>query len=267
MEDFKAHLLGCGFSVHTVESYLYAARQLEDRIRDGLSNEALLTHKDWLASQFAAKTVNLRITAINSYLDFVGYDGIRLKSLRVQQKPYLDNVISQSDYELLRDSLKRDGDLFWHFVVRFLAGTGARVSELRQFTVECVHAGYLDMVSKGQKLRRIYIPSSLQQDAVEWISLLGKTTGYVFTSKGNTPMTARGLSLGLKRCAARYGINQDVVYPHSFRHRFAKNFIERNPDIAFLADLMGHESLETTRIYLRRTASEQRAAVDATIDW
>ena len=80
-------------------------------------------------------------------------------------------------------------------------------------------------------------------------------------------MTARGLSLGLKRCAARYGIDQDVVYPHSFRHRFAKNFIERNHDIAFLADLMGHESLETTRIYLRRTASEQRAAVDATIDW
>ncbi len=62
MEDFKAHLLGCGFSVHTVESYLYAARQLESRIRDGLSNEALLAHKDWLASQFAAKTVNLRIS-------------------------------------------------------------------------------------------------------------------------------------------------------------------------------------------------------------
>lgn len=267
MEDFKAHLLGCGFSIHTVESYLYAARQLENRMRDGLSNEALLAHKDWLSSQFAAKTVNLRITAINSYLDFIGYDGIRLKSLRVQQKPYLDNVISQSDYELLRDSLKQDNDLFWHFVVRFLAGTGARISELRQFTVESVHAGYLDLVSKGQKLRRIYIPSSLQQDAAEWINLLGKTTGYVFTSRGSMPMTARGISLGLKRYAAKYGIDQDVVYPHSFRHRFAKNFIERNPDIAFLADLMGHESLETTRIYLRRTASEQRAAVDATIDW
>lgn len=267
MEDFKRHLLDCGFSGHTVESYLYAAKQLEDRVSGGLSNESLLAHKDWLASRYAAKTVNLRTTAINSYLDFVGFDGIRLKSLRVQQKPYLDNVISQSDYELLRDSLKQDGALFWHFVVRFLAGTGARISELRQFTVESVHAGYLDLVSKGQKLRRIYIPASLQRDAVEWIELSGKISGYVFTSKSSMPMTARGLSLGLKRCATKYGINQDVVYPHSFRHRFAKNFIEKNPDIAFLADLMGHESLETTRIYLRRTASEQRAAVDATIDW
>ena len=80
-------------------------------------------------------------------------------------------------------------------------------------------------------------------------------------------MTARGISMGLKRFAEKHSIDQDVVYPHSFRHRFAKNFIERNPDIALLADLMGHESLETTRVYLRRTALEQRAAVDAAIDW
>ena len=80
-------------------------------------------------------------------------------------------------------------------------------------------------------------------------------------------MSARGISLGLKRLAKKYGVNQDVVYPHSFRHRFAKNFIEKNPDIALLADLMGHENIETTRIYLRRTASEQRAAIDAVIDW
>lgn len=73
--------------------------------------------------------------------------------------------------------------------------------------------------------------------------------------------------MGLKRFAIRYGINPDVIYPHSFRHRFAKNFIERNSDIALLADLMGHENLETTRIYLRRTALEQREAVDSIIDW
>ncbi len=72
---------------------------------------------------------------------------------------------------------------------------------------------------------------------------------------------------GLKRAALRYGVDQDVVYPHSFRHLFAKNFIERNPDISLLADLMGHESIETTRIYLRRTANEQRAAVNKAINW
>jgi integrase/recombinase XerD len=80
-------------------------------------------------------------------------------------------------------------------------------------------------------------------------------------------MSSRGIALGLKRAANRHGIDSDVVYPHSFRHLFAKNFVARNPDIALLADLMGHESIETTRIYLRRSASEQRDAVDMAIDW
>ena len=267
MEDYKTHLTQKGFSVHTIESYLYAIRQMESRIGNNPKSSDLLDHKDWLSARYAAKTANLRITAINSYLDFIGSSSLRLKGLRIQQKPYLDNVISQADYELLRDSLKRDGEIYWHFVVRFLTCTGARISELRQFTVKSVKTGYLDLISKGQKLRRIYIPTSLQRDALEWLNDSKRETGYIFLSVRAKPMTARGISMGLKRFAVKYGIEQDVVYPHSFRHRFAKNFIAKNPDIAFLADLMGHESLETTRVYLRRTASEQRAAVDATIDW
>lgn len=267
MEEFINHMRGKAFSDNTISSYVCAIEQLREKIGDDFSDERLLDYKDTLAAGHSVKTVNTRITAINCYLDYIGYDGIRLKSLRIQQKPFLDNVVSQQEYEQLRDSLKADGELFWHYVVRFLACTGARVSELRQFTAESVHAGHLDLVSKGHKLRRIYIPSNLQNDALAWLRDLGRTKGYVFVSKYDTPMSARGISLGLKRFAAKYGINQDVVYPHSFRHRFAKNFIVKNPDIALLADLMGHENLETTRIYLRRTASEQRAAVDETIDW
>lgn len=267
MDKYRNYLLGKGFSENTINSYLFAVRQLRERIGGAWTNQELLSHKDWLTTTFAAKTANLRITAINSYLDFINYDGIRLKSLRIQQKPFLDNVISQQEYELLRDSLLKDGELFWHFVVRFLACTGARVSELRQFNVPSVATGHLDLISKGQKLRRIYIPSGLQKDTREWLKSEHRLDGFVFASSANKPMSSRGIAMGLKRFAVRYGVNPDVVYPHSFRHRFAKNFIERNSDIALLADLMGHENLETTRVYLRRTASEQRQAVDSIIDW
>ena len=267
MEDYRKHLVEKGFSDHTIQSYEYAIRQLDERIGLHPTSEGLLAHKDWLAANYSAKTVNLRITAINSYLDFTEFEGIRLKSLRIQQKPYLDNVISQEDYERMRDSLLQDGEIFWHFVVRFLACTGARVSELCMFTVESIRDGHLDIVSKGQKLRRIYIPSRLAKDATKWLHDIGRFDGYVFASAGEKPMTTRGIAMGLKRHAKKYGIDPDVVYPHSFRHRFAKNFIAKCPDIAFLADLMGHESIETTRVYLRRTAAEQREAVDATIDW
>lgn len=267
MEDYIGYLRGKGFSENSVSSYVCAVDQLLGRVGTGLTDEQLLNHKDWLAAGHSAKTVNTRVTAINSYLDFIGYDGIRLKGLRIQRKPFLDNVISQEEYELLRDSLFSDGEMFWHFVVRFLTCTGARISELRMFTCGAVRIGYLDIVSKGQKLRRIYVPSSLQRDALEWIEGSASDNAFVFAQGGSKPMTSRGISMGLKRFATKYGINPDVVYPHSFRHLFAKNFIVRNPDIAFLADLMGHESIETTRIYLRRTAAEQREAVDATIDW
>ena len=267
MEMYIKYLNGKGFSKNTIQSYAYAIRQLHERVSADFSNEDLLNHKDWLVNSFAPKTANNRITAINSYLDFIGYDGIRLKSLRVQQKPFLDNVISQAEYELMRDASNNEDELFWHYVLRFLTCTGARVSELRMFTIKSVHDGHLDLVSKGQKLRRIYIASALQADAVEWLYRIGRYDGYIFSNDGKKPMSARGISLGLKRLAKKYGVNQDVVYPHSFRHIFAKNFIERKPDISLLADLMGHESIETTRVYLRRTASEQREAIDSAIDW
>ena len=267
MEDYRKHLVEKGFSDHTIQSYEYAIRQLDERIGLHPTSTDLLAHKDWLAANYSAKTVNLRITAINSYLDFTEFEGIRLKGLRIQQEPYLDNVISQAGYEHMRDSLIQDGELFWHFVVRFLACTGARVSELRMFTVESVRAGHLDIVSKGQKLRRIYVPSRLAKDTAKWLRDIDRHEGHIFESAGKKPMPTRGIAMGLKRYARKYNIDPDVVYPHSFRHRFAKNFIAKCQDIAFLADLMGHESIETTRVYLRRTAAEQRAAVDAAIDW
>lgn len=80
-------------------------------------------------------------------------------------------------------------------------------------------------------------------------------------------ITTRGISSQLKALSKKYGLNEEVIYPHSFRHRFAKNFLEKNSDIAFLADLMGHESIQTTRIYLRKTATEQREIIDNAIDW
>ena len=157
--------------------------------------------------------------------------------------------------------------MFWYFVIRFVAATGARVSELIQIKAEHVKLGHLDLYSKGGKLRRIYIPKELQNEALSWLSEKQQKSGFIFLNKYGKRITTRGISGQLKKLAVKYGINPAVVYPHSFRHRFAKSFLDRCNDIAFLADLMGHESIETTRIYLRKTATEQRKIVDSTVDW
>jgi site-specific recombinase XerD len=127
--------------------------------------------------------------------------------------------------------------------------------------------GYFDLYTKGGKLRRLYIPQKLKTETLEWLEETNRTSGFLFLNRFGERITTRGISQQLKNYAGKYGLNPKVVYPHSFRHRFAKNFLEKYNDIAFLADLMGHESIETTRIYLRRTASEQQALVDKIVTW
>jgi integrase/recombinase XerD len=152
-------------------------------------------------------------------------------------------------------------------VVRFLAATGARVSELVQLKVEHVNVGYYDIYTKGGKIRRLFIPKILREEALRWLSANKRESGYLFLNRFGERITTRGIAQQLKHFAAKYGLNSKVVYPHSFRHRYAKNFLEKFNDISLLADLMGHESIETTRIYLRRTATEQQEIVDKVITW
>ena len=133
--------------------------------------------------------------------------------------------------------------------------------------VEHVNVGYYDIYTKGGKIRRLFIPKKLREETLVWLSKKDRDSGYLFLNHFGERITTRGIAQQLKNIAVRYGLNQKVVYPHSFRHRYAKNFLERFNDISLLADLMGHESIETTRIYLRRTASEQQDIVDQIITW
>lgn len=265
-EKYERHLRGTNLSENTISSYIFALKQYSEQY-DEITKSNLREYKMWLIESYKPKTVNLRIRAINCYLESIGKEKLKMPFVRVQQKVFLENVISKADYEYFKISLKKDGEMFWYFVIRFLAATGARVSELIQIKVEHINLGYLDLYSKGGKLRRIYIPKSLQKEAIFWLNDKNQDSGFIFLNKYGERITTRGISGQLKKLAIRYKIDPAVVYPHSFRHRFAKSFLERCNDIAFLADLMGHESIETTRIYLRKTATEQQEIVDKIIDW
>ena len=266
IKEFERHLRGTNLSENTISSYLFAIKQFSDQY-DEVTLKILRAYKVWLIESYKPKTVNLRLRAMNCYLESIGKDKWKQPFVRVQQKAFLENVISEADYEYFKNCLKRDDELFWYFVIRFLAATGARVSELIQIKVEHIKRGHLDLYSKGGKLRRIYIPKALQDEALSWLSEKQQESGFIFLNKYGERITTRGISGQLKKLAVRYDINPAVVYPHSFRHRFAKSFLERCNDIAFLADLMGHESIETTRIYLRKTSTEQREIVDKIVDW
>lgn len=265
-QEFETYLQDKNLSRNTITSYLYAIKQYNS-MYDAVSRKNLRDYKVFLIEEYRPQTVNLRIRALNCYLEYIGQEKWKLPSVKVQQKPFLENVISEADYLYFKNCLKQDQEMYWYFVVRFLAATGARISELVQIKKEHIQIGYLDLYSKGGKLRRIYIPAQLQKEALAWLNETGVTSGFIFLNKYGKQITTRGIAGQLKHLAIRYGLNPSVIYPHSFRHRFAKSFLERYNDLSMLADLMGHESIETTRIYVRKTSTEQQNIVNRVVDW
>lgn len=264
--QFKAYLAKTNLAENTITSYVWTVTYYLEHYKE-VNKKNLLAYKGYLVENFKPQTVNLRLQAVNKFLEFSKQEKLKMKFVKAQQKNFLENVISDADYKFLKTKLKADGYDQWYFIVWFMAATGARVSELLQIKAEHVSVGYLDLYSKGGKMRRIYIPKKLCTEATKWLEERGMSSGYLFTNRTGNCLSTRGIAIQLKHFAENYGINREVVYPHSFRHRFAKNFLEKFNDIALLADLMGHESIETTRIYLRRTASEQQKIVDRVVTW
>ena len=263
---FENFLSKQNLSKNTVSSYLWTVNYYLNNYGE-IKKKNLLAYKGYLVENYKAQTVNLRLLGLNKFLEFIKMDKLKVKLVKIQQKNFLENVISNADYLFLKSRLKKEGYLDWYFIVWFMTATGARISELLQIKAEHVHIGYLDIYAKGGKIRRLYIPKKLRSEASLWIEKKNIVSGYLFLNRYGERISTRGIAIQLKRFAKMYGLNQQVVYPHSFRHRFAKNFLERYNDIALLADLMGHESIETTRIYLRRTATEQQQLVDKIVNW
>lgn len=265
MKKFELHLRHQGLSENTIKSYLYGIdyflKNYELRLED------LLEFKGYLLEKSKPKTVNLRIQGINKYLEYIGKEKLKLSFIKIQQRTFIEDVISHADYLFLKRKLRNENNWKWYFVIWYLGATGARVSELVKIKVEHVEMGYFDIYSKGGKVRRLYIPKKLRNETKNWLDNENRITGYLFLNRFNDPITTRGISQQLKNYAIKFGLDTQVVYPHSFRHLFAKNFLAKYNDISLLADLMGHESIETTRIYLRKSASEQQSIVDKVVTW
>lgn len=196
-KEFESYLRGTNLSQNTVTSYLFAIKQFNEHY-DMITHRNLREHKTWLIEHFKPKTVNLRIRAINCYLESVGKGAWKLTSVRVQQKAFLENVISEADYTYFKNCMKRDGNRHWYFIIRCLAATGARVSELVQIKAEHIKLGHLDLYSKGGKLRRIYIPKVLQNEALDWLEEKQQQSGFIFLNRFGERITTRGISGQLK---------------------------------------------------------------------
>lgn len=265
LEQYQEYLYHKNLADNTIQSYLHAVRQYFKQHRK-ISAQNLQLYRAWLIDKYSPQTVNVCIRALNKYFAYQGLD-ITIKSIKVAQRMQLDRVVSKADYEYLKRRLKEDQIYNYYFAIRFMAATGVRVSELVDMTVSDVKLGYKDIHSKGDKVRRIYVPKALRTDMLDWLGEEGRDHGRLFLNNLGDPMSATAIRRQLKAFSGLYQIDPERMYPHSFRHYFAKMFLESCGDITLLSNLLGHKSLETTRIYLRRSSSEQFAVINKVVNW
>ena len=204
----------------------------------------MLAYKGYLMEHFKPKTVNLRIQAINKYLEYLEKSQLRLKAVKIQQKSFLENVISNADYKFLKNQLKKDGNLEWYFVVWYLAATGARVSELIRIKIEHVQLGYFDLYSKGGKLRRLFIPKILREETLKWLGETQRTSGHLFLNRYGNRITTRGISQQLKNYADKYGLDSKVVYPPLSVIDMPKTFLKSIMILHYWLILWGMKALK-----------------------
>ena len=190
---FEEYLKKDNLAENSIESYLWTVNYFTAHYEQ-VSSENLLAYKGFLMEHFKPKTVNLRIQAINKYLDYLKKPQLRLKTVKIQQKSFLENVISNADYKFLKRQLKKDGNMEWYFIVWYLAATGARVSELIRIKIEHVELGYFDLYTKGGKLRRLFIPKKLREETIAWLEETGRSSGYLFLNRYGDRITTRGMS-------------------------------------------------------------------------
>lgn len=264
IDGFHAYLCEEEVSQNTIRSYLFALRQF-GRMYPDLDKANLIAYKQYLVSRVRPATVNLRLTALLRYCRFKGIP-MKVKTIKVPRRTHIDNVITADQLEQLLAGLRRDNNRCWEINILLLARTGMRVSEALRVRKRDILAGSVTMYTKSH-LRTIYFPKSLIADIRGDLETLAADDCVMRGRHGN-PLTAKSsVQSALRVFAERYGIPKEVMHPHSFRHFFAIEFLKRKNDIAMLADLLGHGSVNMTRIYLRQSQEQQKDILDEIVDW
>lgn len=215
-----------------------------------------------LEHHYAPRTVNSMLAAVNGFFKFAGWN-IRVKFLKVQRQLFRDTAreLTRVEYDRLLTAAQSSGQERLALIMETLCATGIRVSELRYITVEAAEAGRATVSLKG-KIRTILLSTKLCRKLLKYARKQKIASGEVFLTKSGKPITRRQVWYELKRLCKAAGVETSKVFPHNFRHLFATIFYRACKDIARLADVLGHSSIETTRIYLTVSGTEQARQLD-----
>lgn len=262
---FEAHLREIELAEGTIANYLrhvqafavFAGNREIDR-------ELALAWREHLRAQGrTAETVNGMLVSLNRFFRFAEWEDCRTKPLRVQRRAFRDEgrELTRDEYTRLLAAAESRCKERLALLMETICGTGIRVSEVPYITVEAAERRETEISLKG-KLRRILIPGKLAKKLLRYAKRQGITTGAIFVTRSGRPMSRHQIWAEMKSICKKAGVEPSKVFPHNLRHLFARIFYKISHDIAHLADVLGHSSIETTRIYLISTGTEHRRQLE-----
>ena len=229
-----------------------------------VSRELANEWKEHLVSaHYAPTTINSMLAALNGFFRFLGWEDCRVKFLKIQRKLFRDTAreLTRTEYEQLIRTAEAQGKHRLALLMETICATGVRVSEVKYLTVEAARTGCAEISLKG-KIRTILLPNKLCRKLLKYAKKQKIASGEIFLTKSGKGLSRRQIWVEMKRLCAAAGVEPSKVFPHNLRHLFATAFYRACKDIAKLADVLGHSSIETTRIYLVTSGTEHRKQLD-----
>lgn len=265
VQAFAAYLRECEKSAATVEKYVRDVRAfcafVQGKEGDGreemLDKQTVLAYKAYLGEHYAAASANSMLAALNAFLRFCGRGELCVKRFTVQRQIFCreDKELTRAEYVRIIEAANKKGNERLSLIIQTICGTGIRVSELQYITVEAVRRGEATVRCKG-KDRRIFLVPALRKKLARYVKAHKLGTGSIFVTRGGNPISRHHVWRLMKSLCRQAGVQESKVFPHNLRHLFARTFYSIEKDIAKLADILGHASINTTRIYTVTTGAE-----------
>ena len=264
ISGFKEYLILEERSRATVEKYIRDVKVFSAFVNGvEITKEVVIEYKKHLQEAYAVRSVNSMLASINSLFVFLGWQELRVKSIKLQQQIYCpeERELTKAEYTRLCRAAKHKRNERLNLILQTICGTGIRVSELQFITVEAARRGEASVSCKA-KTRSVFIVKELQKKLLRYAAEQNIKSGMIFVTRKGKPLSRTNIWREMKNLCIEAEVNPKKVFPHNLRHLFARVFYGIEKDIAKLADILGHSSIDTTRIYIISTGTEHRKRME-----
>ena len=264
MQEFEFYLRNEERSAATIEKYMRDVRFFSSFVCDAeIDKQKVLDYKNKLGEDYAVSSANSMIAAMNCFFRFCGWHDLCVKQFKMQREVYCseEKELTRAEYIRLLEAANAKHNERLNLIIQTICGTGIRVSELQYITVEALHNGEAIVNCKG-KNRRVFIVPELKKKLLRYVKEQGISAGTVFVTRGGKPVSRNSIWKDMKALCEQAHVSPSKVFPHNLRHLFARTFYGIEKDIAKLADILGHASINTTRIYIVTTGAEHKRKME-----